>query len=133
MNKFLNIFRMIISIITVTVFSLLFAVLVFANYHFILGILATIFGFILIGTTLIDTFKRRTFSTVYSIVTAIVMIIVLWTMTRPLLDIYLISSDLIFTYDIPLNNIINLFLDNMVVYFLIFISIFIGNYISYKK
>ena len=133
MNKVLNIVRMIISIITVTIFSILFAVLIFANYHFLLGILATMFGFILIGTTLVDIFKKRNFSTVYSIVTTIVMIITLWTMLRPLLDIYLISSDLVFTFDIPLSNVINLFLDNMLIYFLIFTSIFIGNYISYKR
>jgi len=128
----MEIIRNIITLITTLIFSILLILVGIATEKLWIIIITIIFSFILFGTTIIDAVKRRKFLKPYTIVTTLVMLVVLLTMIRPLLD-NLYVKDLIFNLEYILNNILVLFYENLFVYIIIFILVFIGNYVSIKE
>lgn len=103
-----------------------------ATENIFIIILGICFAFILTGTTIIDIFKKRKFSKIYTLITSIVMLIILFSMLRPILDVLYIKGLDMSYIEYVFNNCLILFYQNLFIYIVIFILIFIGNYISYK-
>lgn len=132
MNKILNILRTILIFTTTFIFSIMLVLSAMITEKIFLIIISIIFAFILIGTTSIDIFKKRSFNKLYKITTAIVSLIILITILRPILDVLYIEGLDISNKLYIFNNCVINFYQNVFVYALIFILMFIGNYINYK-
>lgn len=131
MNKLLNISSKIFLILSELSFFFFYII---SSDSFIIGVLKLILGSIIIFTTIIDLIKKREYAKKYNIVILCISVLILYTIFRPFLDYSFLVPEL------SSNNSLLYILElawyicvkNSFQLIIIYILIFIGNYVNIK-